>query len=33
VWHALQTLDVAIEMSLLNRPGERGAMRDEYPPG
>lgn len=33
MWHGLQKLDVAIEMYLLYRPGELGAMRDEYPPG
>ena len=33
MWHGLQKLDVAIEMYLLYRPGELGAMGDEYPPG
>jgi hypothetical protein len=33
MWHALQKLDVAIEMYLLYCPGELGALRDEHPPG
>ena len=32
MWDGLQKLDLAIEMYLLYRPGELGAMRDEYPP-
>jgi len=32
MWHGLQKLDVAIEMYLIYRPGERLARRSEYPP-
>jgi len=32
LWHGLQKLDVAVEMYLVFRPLERGALKSEFPP-